>query len=150
MEELKEGLWIVEGPNTNVLLRLTGTSPMLSIMGAIDLNYFYKTGQTRELAKDSVEITGILQYPQNYIFSRPTVSNSTYDDTTISSYSFEKVTLDEDSKDNITKFYQDCLPSGKDAAYRKAIVYAMTTYKLRLGQANYIMNGIIRRLKSVI
>jgi hypothetical protein len=148
MTELKEGLWIAKGANINVLLRLSGTSPMLVVMGAIDLNHFYKTGVARELSKDSIEVMTIMQYPENYIFSKPSTSDAILEDTDVS-YAFEKADITDEARENITKFYQDILPAGKDLAWRKTVIYAMTNYKLKLNQANFVITNIINRLKHM-
>jgi hypothetical protein len=148
MAELSEGLWIAKGPSINVLLRLSGTAPMLKVMGAIDLNHFYKTGSARELNEDSIEVLTIMQYPENYVFSKPSTSDAILENTDVS-YAFEKAEITDEAKEDITKFYQDLLPGGKDLAWKKTAIYVMATYKLKLNQANYVITCIINRLKHM-
>ena len=75
-KELKEGLYIAQGPETNVLIRFVGTAPMLEIKGAIDLNEFYKTGTAVNLAKDSVEVLEIMSCPEKYNFEKPSITDA--------------------------------------------------------------------------
>ena len=48
---LKAGMWIAQGPETNVLLLLSGVEPLLEVVGAIDLNYFKQNGKLKILLK---------------------------------------------------------------------------------------------------
>ena len=44
---LKAGMWIAQGPETNVLLLLSGVEPLLEVVGAIDLNYWFSARGTK-------------------------------------------------------------------------------------------------------
>lgn len=75
MKELKEGLYIAQSTELNVLVNLVGKAPMLEVLIAIDLNAF-KQGTVRVLKKDSVEMLHLLRYPENYNFEEPSVSSA--------------------------------------------------------------------------
>lgn len=59
---LKAGMWIAQGPETNVLLLLSELEPLLEVVGAIDLNYFKQNGKAKDLTKDSPEVVDIMMY----------------------------------------------------------------------------------------
>ena len=71
---LKAGMWIAQGPETNVLLLLSGVEPLLEVVGAIDLNYFKQNGKAKDLTKDSPEVVDIMMYPEKYTFALPSIT----------------------------------------------------------------------------
>lgn len=74
--KLKAGMWIAQGPQTNILLLLHGEAPMLKVGGAIDLAAFKSTGKAKQLDESSVEVQDILMYPDKYTFEPPCVTSS--------------------------------------------------------------------------
>ena len=74
-KELKDGVYIAQGPDTNILIRVVGKVPLLEIVGAINLNKFYQTGKVESLSKDSIEVLDILSCPEKYCFENPSLSN---------------------------------------------------------------------------
>lgn len=77
MFELKrEGLYIAQGPKTNVLIRVVGEYPLLSILGGVSLNELYATGKAKTLTDKSPEIQDILVNPRKYTFELPTVTEA--------------------------------------------------------------------------
>ena len=75
-QELKAGMWIAQGSETNILIRVAGASPMLEIIGAMDLNSFYRTGEIKQLEKDSIEVIDIQSCPEKYRFEKPTITDA--------------------------------------------------------------------------
>lgn len=74
--KLKAGMWIAQGPQTNILLLLSGEAPMLKVGGAIDLAAFKTTGKAKQLDESSVEVQDILMYPDKYTFEPPCVTEA--------------------------------------------------------------------------
>lgn len=73
--ELKEGMYIAQGTETNILIRLAGKAPLLEVIGAIDLNKFYQTGVVENLPKNSIEVLDILSCPEKYRFEKPATTS---------------------------------------------------------------------------
>ena len=76
MTELKEGVYIAQGPETNVLVKIIGQSPFSEIVGAIDLNAFCKDGTVRKLTEKDVEVQDILSCPEKYRFEVPSLTEA--------------------------------------------------------------------------
>lgn len=76
LELKKAGLYIANGKNTSVLIRVGGEAPMLDIISGVLLNDMEKDGTITKLDKDSVEIQDIMLNPKNYIFEHPAVSEA--------------------------------------------------------------------------
>lgn len=145
--ELKAGLWIAQGQATNILLNLKGKAPLLEVKGAIDLNHFEKTGETRLLNKDSDEVIDILSYPENYQFFAPAITDAIYNSNGLGSKRFEKpereLTPEETYK--ATEQYRSyVLIHGMDSAKVRLRTYLRNEFKLTMGQAVVISNSIIR------
>lgn len=73
---LGAGLYVAIGGEKNILIRVDGIPPMLTILGGIDLNKFYKTGDVKKLESDSIEILDILKNPSEYTYVKPNVPDS--------------------------------------------------------------------------
>ncbi len=77
MTELtKEGIYIAQGPEINVLIKVVGKAPLLEVVGAIDLNRFYRTGEAKNLSKTSEEVLDILSCPEKYNFEPPSFTEA--------------------------------------------------------------------------
>lgn len=76
LELKKAGLYIANGKNTSVLIRVGGEAPMLDIISGILLNDMERDGTITKLTKENVEIQDILMNPKNYIFEYPSVSEA--------------------------------------------------------------------------
>ena len=127
---LKAGMWIAQGPETNVLLLLSGVEPLLEVVGAIDLNYFKQNGKAKDLTKDSPEVVdnvgiGDLQTLEG---------------------------LGEDSrKDKIIEegiaYYKSTLPLyGIEQAKVRTRLHLKKKYSLKMSQANYVFTVICKAL----
>lgn len=92
MLELKRaGLYIANGKNTSVLIKVAGEAPMLEIISGVVLNDMERDGTVTVLGKDDLIIQDILANPKKYVFDYPAVSND------ISGIPFGRST--EESKD---------------------------------------------------
>lgn len=145
--ELKAGLWIAQGQATNILLNLRGKAPLLEVKGAIDLNHFERTGETKLLNKDSDEVIDILSYPENYQFFAPAISDAIYNSNGLGSEKFEKpereLTPEETYK--ATEQYRSYLIMyGVNSAQVRLRTYLRHEFNLSMGQAKVISISIIR------
>lgn len=149
-KELSAGVFIAQGPEMNILIRLTGKSPMLSIISAIDLNSFFKEGKVISLDIQSMEIQDILMYPEKYKFetlnTSSTVDNeSGYDD---------GINRDENS---ITEdFIRMCIPKYRqmiqltnniDEAKVKMKIWLKREHDFSISQGEAFINKLITYMK---
>lgn len=149
-KELSAGVYIAQGPEMNILIRLTGKSPMLSIISAIDLNSFFKEGKVVSLDIQSMEVQDILMYPEKYKFetlnTSSTVDNeSGYDD---------GINRDENS---ITEdFIRMCIPKYRqmiqltnniDEAKVKMKIWLKREHDFSISQGEAFINKLITYMK---
>lgn len=80
LELKKAGLYIANGKNVSVLIKVEGTAPMLDIVSGILLNDMEKDGTITALTSDSLIIQDILINPKNYVFDLPAVSEAVLKD----------------------------------------------------------------------
>lgn len=148
--ELKAGMWIAQGPQTNVLLRLGGKAPMLEVMGAIDLNHFFETGKAKELTNDSAAVIDILSYPENYSFFPPAITDAIMNTDGIGSYKFESYNATPEEKKKVIEMYKALLPLyGMDRAKAKLRVYIKNELSMTMGQAALFSNEIIQFIQKI-
>lgn len=149
--ELKAGLWIAQGQATNILLNLQGKAPLLEVKGAIDLNHFEKTGETKLLTKNSDEVVDILSYPESYQFFAPAISDAIYNSIGLGSKRFEKLEKEltpEESHKAIEQYRSYLLLYGIDGAKTKLRTYLRNEFKLTMGQAVTASNSVIKNFKK--
>lgn len=148
--ELKAGMWIAQGPQTNILLRLGGKAPMLEVIGAIDLNYFFETGHAKELTNDSAAVIDILSYPENYSFFPPAITDAIMNTDGIGSYKFESYDASPEEKKKVIEMYKALLPLyGMDRAKAKLRIYIKNELSMTMGQAALFSNEIIQFIQKI-
>ena len=125
---LKAGMWIAQGPETNVLLLLSGVEPLLEVVGAIDLNYFKQNGKAKDLTKDSPEVVDIMMYPEKYTFALPSITE-VVDNVGIG----DLQTLEG-------------LLNGIEQAKVRTRLHLKKKYSLKMSQANYVFTVICKAL----
>lgn len=76
LELKKAGLYIANGKNVSVLIKVTGEAPMLDIVSGVLLNDIERDGTVTKLDQDSFVIQDIIMNPKNYIFDLPAVSDA--------------------------------------------------------------------------
>ena len=148
--ELKAGLWIAQGQATNILLNLQGKAPLLEVKGAIDLNHFEKTGETKILTKNSDEVVDLLSYPESYQFFTPAISDTIYNSFGLGSKRFEKLEREltpEESYKATEQYRSYLLLYGIDGAKVRLRTYLRNEFKLTMGQAVIASNAIIKNFK---
>lgn len=148
--ELKAGMWIAQGPQTNILLRLGGKAPMLEVIGAIDLNYFFETGHAKELTNESPAVIDILSYPENYSFFPPAISDAIANVDGIGSHKFESYNATPEERKKVIEFYKGALPLyGADRANAKLRIYIKNELNMTMGQAALFSNEIIQFIQKI-
>lgn len=144
-KELKEGVYIAQGQEINVLIRLVGKAPMLEVIGAIDLNKFYQTGKVVNLAKDSIEVLDIMSCPEKYQFELPAISSVVKTKTGIDRESGRKITDVEDSEitefinkyQSLIKLYGNC-----DTAENRMILWLKKDKNISISQGRFVIDKI--------
>ena len=76
LELKKPGLYIANGKNISVLVRIAGTAPCLVAVRGILLNDMQRDGTITVLEKDSLELQDIVANPKSYVFDYPSVSEA--------------------------------------------------------------------------
>ena len=76
MKELKPGVYIAQGKETNVLINVQGNGQFMEIVSAIDLNAFYKDGTVKKLDKTSIEVVDIMSFQESYNFEAPSLTDA--------------------------------------------------------------------------
>ena len=144
-KELKEGVYIAQGPETNILIRLVGKAPMLEVIGAIDLNKFYQTGKVVNLEKNSIEVLDVISCPEKYRFELPSVTSVVETKTGIDRESGRKVTDIEDSEiseftdkyQSLIKLYGNC-----DTAENRMILWLKKEKNISISQGRFVIDKI--------
>lgn len=148
--ELKAGMWIAKGPEINVLLRVCGKSPLLEIKGAIDLNYFFATGKTKELDVTSNEITDILQYPENYTFDPPSINDVVSNIHGIGKCTFESYNATPEETNKCINYYKDILPLyGFESSKAKLRLFIKREFNLTMGQASLFASDVLKLIQKM-
>lgn len=141
LELKKAGLYIANGKNTSVLIKVAGEAPLLEIISGVLLNDMEKDGTITPLNKDSVIIQDIVMNPKNYIFELPSVSNA------VTKQPFEESEAEEsdiDLEEMIDK-YQDFR-----AMYPDKYIIKMQVYIIGKGYSKTQADRIINKVKSRI
>lgn len=141
LELKKAGLYIANGKNTSVLIKVAGEAPLLEIISGVLLNDMEKDGTITPLGKDSIIIQDIVMNPKNYIFELPSVSEA------VTKQPFEDSEIDEsdvDLEEMIDK-YQDLR-----AMYPDKYIIKMQVYIIGKGYSKTQADRIINKVKSRI
>lgn len=153
-EELKAGVWVAQGPEINVLIHLTGKSPMLSVIKALNLNDFYENGEITELDLTSPEIQDILMYPEKYQFETLNTSS------TVENTKGYDCDVDRDPDTLTEEFVKSCIPqyqrfirltNNLDEAKTKMKIWLKREHQLSLSQGEFfIKNKMLPYMKPDI
>ena len=148
--ELKAGMWIAQGPETNILLRLCGKAPLLEVKGAIDLNYFYATGKAKELDPNSSEIVDIMSYPNNYNFDPPAITDVIENIHGIGKCTFEAYNATPEETNKCIEYYKSILPFyGIDSSRAKLRIFIKREFGLSMGQAALFSNEVLKLVRGM-
>ena len=141
LELRKAGLYIANGKNTSVLIKVAGEAPLLEIISGVLLNDMEKDGTITPLNKDSIIIQDIVMNPKNYIFELPSVSEA------VSKQPFEDSEIDESDVDleEMVDKYLDLR-----AMYPEKYIIKMQVYIIGKGYSKTQADRIINKVKSRI
>lgn len=151
MAELKEGVYIAQGPETNVLIRLVGKAPLLEVIGAIDLNAFFQTGKVENLSKDSIEVLDIMSCPEKYRFEEPAVTSVVLSKPGIDKDSGRRLEDVKDSEmDEFTNKYRSLvkLYGSTEKAKNKMLLWLKMEKNLAISQGVFVLENIIKRINT--
>lgn len=151
-KELKEGIYIAQGPETNILIRLAGKSPLLTVIGAIDLNQFYQTGKVENLSKDSIEVLDIMSCPEKYRFEVPSITSAIENIKGIDRETGRTLNdiKDEEESEFLNKYqelirlYGDC-----DTANTRMILYLKREKNISISQGRFVIEKLKKLLQSL-
>lgn len=146
MKELKEGVWMAQGPSQNVIVKAVGEAPFIKIISGIEMNSFFDTGKVKQLTEKSVEIQHIIQNPYEYHFEPLTVSESVLNAMGLGRKCFSKSTKDfsEFELEQITEAYRmhvNTYGTDEDNAF---IVRLYKTYGLSVGEGFTLLTNAIK------
>ena len=136
LELKKAGLYIANGKNVSVLVKVVGEAPMLDIVSGVLLNDMEKNGTVTVLDRNSIIIQDILVNPKNYIFDLPSVSDAVFKEP-FGDQSKKAISFEDDEFEELVDTYQDL-----------RIMYP-ETYVIKM-QINLINKGYSKNQADVI
>lgn len=145
MELKQEGIYIAQGPENNVLIKIVGKAPMLEVAGAIDLNHFYKTGEAKNLSKTSDEVLDILSCPEKYNFEYPSFTEAVKSEGIDRSKgkSIDIENIPDDDFQTYAKEYKNLHGYLKpDEAERKFIMWLRQKHNISINNGHFIVKKI--------
>lgn len=143
LELKKSGLYIANGKNVSVLIKVTGEAPMLDIISGVLLNDMEKDGTVTKLDQDSYIIQDILTNPKNYIFDLPAVSDAIKQDPMKDSN--KSTDLEEEELEDLIDRYQDLR-----TMYPDKYIIKMQAVIIGKGYSKSQADIIIRQIESKI
>lgn len=143
LELKKSGLYIANGKNVSVLIKVTGEAPMLDIISGVLLNDMEKDGTVTKLDQDSYIIQDILMNPKNYIFDLPAVSDAIKQDPMKDSN--KSTDLEEEELEDLIDRYQDLR-----VMYPDKYIIKMQAIIIGKGYSKSQADIIIRQIESKI
>ena len=143
LELKKSGLYIANGKNVSVLIKVTGEAPMLDIISGVLLNDMEKDGAVTKLDQDSYIIQDILMNPKNYIFDLPAVSDAIKQDPMKDSN--KSTDLEEEELEDLIDRYQDLR-----VMYPDKYIIKMQAVIIGKGYSKSQADIIIRQIESKI
>lgn len=146
MKELKEGVWMAQGPSQNVIIKAVGEAPFIKIISGIEMNAFFDTGKVKELKEKSIEIQHIIQNPYDYHFEPLTVSESVLNAMGLGKKCFAKSTKDfsEYELEEITEAYRMHVATYGADEDNSFIVRLYKTYGLSVGEGFTLLTNAIK------
>ena len=143
LELKKAGLYIANGKNVSVLIKVTGEAPMLDIVSGVLLNDMEKDGTVTKLDQDSYIIQDILMNPKNYIFDLPAISDAIKQDPMKDSN--KSTDLEEEELEDLIDRYQDLR-----IMYPDKYIIKMQAVIIGKGYSKSQADIIIRQVESKI
>lgn len=145
LELKKAGLYIANGKNVSVLVKVVGESPMLDIIRGVLLNDMEKNGTVTVLDRDSIIIQDILMNPKNYIFDLPSVSDAVFKEYSEDTDNSKNLELEDIELESCIDTYQDYR-----IMYPDNYIIKMQIYLINKGYSKNQADMIINRIVSYI
>lgn len=146
LELKKPGLYIANGKNTSVLIRVVGTAPCLSIIKGVLLNDMEKDGTITVLEENSLEIQDILANPKSYVFDYPAVSQAVFNGLGMETKEKKRIEFtDEDFKKYLEQYKLNRKMYPKDYVVKTQVYLIQEDFSK--SQADMIINQIETRLR---
>lgn len=146
----REGLYIAQGVNTNILIRVAGVAPMLTIVSGVCLNSMNKNGEVKALTPEDPEIQDIICNPMNYVYEYPALSEAINAEDGLDRKETGNVEYSREQFDNWCDEYKDYISLYRNPTeYRsKFLIYLMKETEYSINQARMIISQIERKIKT--
>lgn len=145
LELKKEGLYIAQGAKTNVLIRVVGEYPMLSIVSGVLLNTMINTGEIVALTTESPEIQDIIANPKGYVFNYPSISESIQNEKGLDKDAPSKIEYTNERFDEWVAAYKETIALYKGSSLKFKTKLISLGYSV--SQAESIILQIERKIK---
>lgn len=144
MVELKnEGLYIANGNDISVLIKVVGEAPMLDIACGVLLNDMQNKSVVTVLDKNSPEIQDIMSNPNSYVYDYPAVSEAINNIEGLNKQHVKQIEYDEKKFNKWIEKYkklQHDYPDNYDTKMTTALVrenrYSVTQAQMIIKQIN--------------
>lgn len=148
MLELKnEGLYIANGKEISVLIKVVGKAPMLDIACGVLLNDMNNKNVVTVLDKNSPEIQDIINNPSAYIYDYPCVSDIVKNEEGLKSREKKLVEYTEKQFSKWVDKYQKFKKEDPDKCDNNMTIFLAMNDNFSVNQAQMIIKQINSRLR---
>ena len=148
MVELKEeGLYIANGKDISVLVKVVGKAPMLDIVCGVLLNEMQANNTVKVLDKNSPEIQDILLHPDTYVFDYPVLSEAVNNSLGLNKPHSKQIEYTEKQFSKWVEKYQKLKKDYPEECNVKMTVALVSNDKFSVDQAEMIMKQINSRIR---
>lgn len=143
----REGVYIAQGTKTNVLIRVIGVAPMLSITSGVLLNDLVSKGVVTALSKDDPEIQDIIAHPYDYSFCSASISDSINNESALESTECERIEYSNSEFEDMISLYKEYLTLYKEQAETRFLVEIVKLKRWSMSQSRALLKEIVKRVK---
>lgn len=147
IELKKEGLYIANGSDISVLIKVVGEAPMLDIPCGVLLNDMQNKGVVTVLDKNSPEIQDILSNPSSYVYDYPSVSEAVNNIEGLNKQRIKQIEYDEKKFNKWIDKYNCFRREYPDNYDSKMIIFLWRTERYSITQAQMVIKQINSRIK---
>ena len=148
MVELKEeGLYIANGKDISVLIKVVGKAPMLDIVCGVLLNEMQANNTVKVLDKNSPEIQDILLHPDTYVFDYPVLSEAVNNSLGLNKPHSKQIEYTEKQFSKWVEKYQKLKKDYPEECNVKMTVALVSNDKFSVDQAEMIIKQINSRIR---
>lgn len=148
MVELKEeGLYIANGKDISVLVKVVGKAPMLDIVCGVLLNEMQANNIVKVLDKNSPEIQDILLHPDTYVFDYPVLSEAVNNSLGLNKPHSKQIEYTEKQFSKWVEKYQKLKKDYPEECNVKMTVALVSNDKFSVDQAEMIIKQINSRIR---